>query len=489
MSRGSWLHPAGFQEAHPIKCWVIRGQIVGQRPGGVDRGLWLRPSTAGPDRQLARDDAVDLARGQTRQVVRCSHAQGQQRQVAVAVATHQVGAQRAPGQLVALARAGQLDVGARGSDLVAAWRDAVSVAHALRRGGGGAQRLAAQRGPDTDRIAVVVDRSRLDRPGDRPFRQASIVVGVVHAARDHNVNADHVGGRAAGVGDKGAQRLVLQQLLPADFDAGRNLGRKQRDRLPRLHRLILDLLEAGDGRVFNADRLDVVPALADHMQLVQVLLVAAELDVGLRVKVWVDQMAAVDHGNRSTQAGLVAARELSDTPAYNRWADGTLASNSLGAFNEPGRSAAWPYVIVVLLLSVALLAQLMLHFKTELVQRYPSMRGVFESLAVNLPLPRNSDLVTIESSDLQSDNARGLLVLQATLHNRAPYDQAWPALELTLTDTQDVVLSRRVLAVDDYLPSISKQPAFPANVEYPIRLWIEAKELGAAGYRLYVFYP
>lgn len=202
------------------------------------------------------------------------------------------------------------------------------------------------------------------------------------------------------------------------------------------------------------------------------------------------QIEIIDESTQAArQAGLVAARELSDTPAYNRWADGTLASNSLGAFNEPGRSAAWPYVIVVLLLSVALLAQLMLHFKTELVQRYPSMRGVFESLAVNLPLPRNSDLITIESSDLQSDNARGLLVLQATLHNRAPYDQAWPALELTLTDTQDVVLSRRVLAVDNYLPSISKQPAFPANVEFPIRLWIEAKELGAAGYRLYVFYP
>ena len=189
------------------------------------------------------------------------------------------------------------------------------------------------------------------------------------------------------------------------------------------------------------------------------------------------------------QAGLVAARELSDTPAYNRWADGTLASNSLGTFNEPDRSAAWPYVLVALLLSGALIAQLMLHFKSELVQRYPNLRGAFESVAVDVPLPRNYELVTIESSDLQSDNARGLLVLQASLHNRAQYDQAWPALELTLTDTQDAVLSRRVLSVDDYLSPGSKPPAFSANAEFPIRLWIEAKELGAAGYRLYVFYP
>ncbi|MBK7415912.1 MAG: DUF3426 domain-containing protein [Dechloromonas sp.] len=133
--------------------------------------------------------------------------------------------------------------------------------------------------------------------------------------------------------------------------------------------------------------------------------------------------------------------------------------------------------------------QLMLHFKTEFVQRYSSMLEIYEAVAVDVPLPRNSDLVTIEASDLQSDNARGLLVLQATLHNRALYDQAWPTLELTLTDTQDAVLSRRVLSVDDYLPSGSKPPAFSANAEFAIRLWIEAKDLGAAGYRLYVFYP
>jgi hypothetical protein len=75
------------------------------------------------------------------------------------------------------------------------------------------------------------------------------------------------------------------------------------------------------------------------------------------------------------------------------------------------------------------------------------------------------------------------------LHNRAQYDQAWPSLELTLTDTQDAVISRRVLSVDDYLPSAAKSPVFSANAEVALRLWIEAKELGAAGYRLYVFYP
>lgn len=190
------------------------------------------------------------------------------------------------------------------------------------------------------------------------------------------------------------------------------------------------------------------------------------------------------------EAGLVAARELSDTPAYNRWAAGTLAGSGLGGFDgEPVRHAVWPFVLAAVLLSVALLAQVLFHFRTEVVQRLPGMAALFELAAVDVPLPRNSDLVGIESSDLQSDNARGLFVLQATLKNRAPYAQAWPALELTLTDTSDTVVSRRVMTATDYLPPGVKADAFPANGEIAVRLWIEARNIGAAGYRLYIFYP
>jgi hypothetical protein len=57
---------------------------------------------------------------------------------------------------------------------------------------------------------------------------------------------------------------------------------------------------------------------------------------------------------------------------------------------------------------------------------------------------------------LQIDPGRNkLLALQATLRNRAAYVQAYPALELTLTDTNDKVIARRVLQPDEYLlPSL-----------------------------------
>jgi predicted Zn finger-like uncharacterized protein len=190
------------------------------------------------------------------------------------------------------------------------------------------------------------------------------------------------------------------------------------------------------------------------------------------------------------QAGLVAARELNDTASFNRWSAGTLANNGLGGFESESNSrAVWPFVLVAILLLIALLGQLMYYFRTDVVLRFPSAAGLYELAEIDIPLPRNSILVSIETSDLQSDNARGLFVLQATLKNRAGYAQAWPVLELSLTDINDAVVSRRVIFAAEYLPSGTTSDAFPANSEMAVKLWVEAKESGASGYRLYIFYP
>ena len=119
----------------------------------------------------------------------------------------------------------------------------------------------------------------------------------------------------------------------------------------------------------------------------------------------------------------------------------------------------------------------------------PATAAVYDLLGVAIPLPRNPALVSIETSDLQSDNARGLFVLQATLKNRAAHSQAWPALELSLTDTNDTVVARRVMYAAEYLPPGTTSDAFPSNAEIPVKLWIEARDIGASGYRLYIFYP
>lgn len=190
------------------------------------------------------------------------------------------------------------------------------------------------------------------------------------------------------------------------------------------------------------------------------------------------------------QAGLVATRELADTASSNRWLAGTLADDGLGGFEaEANHRAVWPFVLVAILLLIGLLGQLLYYFRTDVALRFPVTVSLYELATVDIPLPRHSAQVSIETSDLQSDNVRGLFVLQATLKNRAAYAQAWPALELTLTDTNDAVVSRRVMYAADYLPPGTTSDAFPANGEMAVKLWVEAKDSGASGYRLYIFYP
>ena len=190
--------------------------------------------------------------------------------------------------------------------------------------------------------------------------------------------------------------------------------------------------------------------------------------------------------------GLIMPRETTAIPGYSKWAEGVMAAPVTHA---PEKASRWPFVAAALLLALALAAQLIFRFRSEIAITLPSLRPALELLCrtvgADLPLPRHVELVSIETSDLQTDPTRGnLLVLNATLRNRANYGQAYPSLELSLTDTQDAAIARRVFSPTEYLPA--KTPAgqaFAASSDLTVRLWIEAREINAAGYRLYVFYP
>lgn len=190
--------------------------------------------------------------------------------------------------------------------------------------------------------------------------------------------------------------------------------------------------------------------------------------------------------------GLVAARETTEIPGYNKWAEGAFTAPI--SVSVPASRPVWPFVLVALLLILTFAGQIAHFYRAELAVTTPSLRPLLESactlLDCEIPLPRHVELISIEASDLQVDPAHGgALTLSATLKNRAGYAQAWPALEITLTDVQDNAVLRRVLQPAEYLPPKADPTLFPPNGEAAVRLWLEAKEITAAGYRLYVFYP
>lgn len=191
-------------------------------------------------------------------------------------------------------------------------------------------------------------------------------------------------------------------------------------------------------------------------------------------------------------SGLIVPRETTEIPGYSKWAEGVMSSSALPSH---GKASNAPFVLVALLLVLALAGQLVFHFRSELAVAAPGMRpalqALSETLGADIPLPHHVELISIETSDLQADPAHSkLLVLQATLRNRAAYAQAYPLLELSLTDTLDNAIARRVFQPAEYLPPQNPpDQAFPANADIAVRLWVEAREIAAAGYRLYVFYP
>jgi len=152
-------------------------------------------------------------------------------------------------------------------------------------------------------------------------------------------------------------------------------------------------------------------------------------------------------------------------------------------------------VAAVPLLLLALVVQAAFHWREVLAAHSPATRPVFASACAVLgcsirPL-RDVAGLSIDASDLQADPAhRGLLILSATLRNRAAWPLAYPHLELTLTDAQDQPVVRRALAPSEYAGgTIDVATGMPGNGEAAIKLFIDASATTQSGYRLYLFYP
>ena len=192
---------------------------------------------------------------------------------------------------------------------------------------------------------------------------------------------------------------------------------------------------------------------------------------------------------RDTDTAAIRPEALPDEPDDNPEED---ADDTESAPGPALRQAAW--AAGATLLSLALLAQGVLMFRGEIVQSSPQMRPFMESLCAGLgcelPLPRDSAEIAIESSDIQPDAGReAFFTLHATLRNRAEFQQAYPYLEITLTDARDKALVRKVLEPKEWLPASAPKDAFPAKRELVTRVSFEAPGVAAAGYRVYVFYP
>ena len=158
----------------------------------------------------------------------------------------------------------------------------------------------------------------------------------------------------------------------------------------------------------------------------------------------------------------------------------------------PSRWLRSVLVSLALLLSLLLAAQVLLQQRNAVAAQWPAAKGalqrVCELLGCRLAPPQRIEAIAIDSSAFTKVHA-DVYLLAVTLKNAASTEVAMPALELTLTDTQDQVLLRRVLQVNAFA---AQRSTLAASGDFSFSLPVEAKAgAGAhvAGYRLLAFYP
>lgn len=205
------------------------------------------------------------------------------------------------------------------------------------------------------------------------------------------------------------------------------------------------------------------------------------------------------------------ATSSSDAPNVTNATNATNAPNAINAPEKPtpskletyfraslSRPAVWPWIFVAILSLLLLLAQIVIQFRVELAVIEPALKPALlklcEPLACDIPLPRKAELLSIESTDLHPDpQHKELLILSATLKNRAPFSQVYPSLELSLTNSEGQPQLRKVIAPAEYLPKKQDVMAgFGAHQELEVNIALIPEKTGKPAptdYRLYLFYP
>ena len=151
----------------------------------------------------------------------------------------------------------------------------------------------------------------------------------------------------------------------------------------------------------------------------------------------------------------------------------------------------------VLLLTLLLVAQLAVAFRAELLARFPQARPALGELCkvfrCTVSWPARSDLLAVVGTELHALPGTSAFELTAVVRNRGNMTLALPAIELTLSDTLNRTVARKVFVPADYLageadPQVPLIAGLEAGADLTVRIAFEARGVNAAGFVVYPFY-
>jgi predicted Zn finger-like uncharacterized protein len=169
------------------------------------------------------------------------------------------------------------------------------------------------------------------------------------------------------------------------------------------------------------------------------------------------------------------------------------AGSALPTFAKKRASRGWTGGACLALL--ALTGQCLYLFRMDVVAAWPEVRPAFaracDFTGCSLAWSRDENAVRIESSGLIEEIGEpGRFLLTGTISNRGRSMQDFPFMELTLTDTSNQTLTRRVLQPSDYLGRpVRREEGMAPNSEITVNLRVQSNNSRASGYNLLLFYP
>lgn len=172
-----------------------------------------------------------------------------------------------------------------------------------------------------------------------------------------------------------------------------------------------------------------------------------------------------------------------------------LASKNKLNRPEKRKSHIGLLIFSALMLAILAAAQTTYYMRTQIASRWPALKPnlvkACEFLDCTVELPKQIELLAIDDSDLQEDaEHQGLIHLSSTIINNAAFIQAYPLLEVTLTDNYDKPILRRSFTPAEYLPKNAPiNQGMSPHDEVRITLDLSASGEPVAGYRVFVTYP
>lgn len=210
----------------------------------------------------------------------------------------------------------------------------------------------------------------------------------------------------------------------------------------------------------------------------------------------------VNKGIQTTITEVIEPPEASALDNDANDINNALNKNSQNAYfnivdaKSKSTSAAitWFMGVFALMLLLTAMMQSIYFLRTEIATFYPKTKvylvAACEKIGCNIDLPKNIDLIVIDDSDMQEDaDYVGLIHLSSTLINQANFSQAYPNIELTLTNIDNIPKLRRIFKPNEYLPNHADiLKGLAPGEEIKVELAITTQDEAITGYRVFVSY-